>query len=94
MFDGDDDAAEKAKRVVEKFSDYGENRTHERHIHFEDCQASGLKVQLIEDEQRLQDLVLTVHHCFMHSLQNTASVKMIENHNGAAFVKQLRVNQG
>lgn len=46
------------------------------------------KVMFVEDDQILQDLVLTVHHCYMHSLMNTASFKMIENHNGAAFVKQ------
>jgi len=67
--------------------------THARHIHFDECKAMGLDVELIEDDQKLQDLVLTVHHCYMHSLMNTASFKMIENHNGAAVVKQQRIVQ-
>lgn len=90
MFADDPDADSKAAQIVEKLADYGENRTHERHIHYDECRAMGLEVELIEDEQNLQDLVLTVHHCYMHSLMNTASLKMIENHLGAAFVKQAR----
>ena len=88
MFEDDPNAEKTAKEIVEKLSDYAENRTHERHIHFDECKDFGLKVMLVEEEQSLQDLVLTVHHCYMHSLQNTASIKMIENHKGAAFVKQ------
>lgn len=48
----------------------------------------GLAVDMIEADQKLQDLVLTVHHCYMHSLMNTPSYKMIENHTGLALVKQ------
>ena len=53
----------------------------------------GLKVEKIEDDPELQDLILTVHHCYMHSLMNTNSFKMIENHLGVAFVKQRVVAQ-
>ena len=53
----------------------------------------GLKVSLIEDDQNLQDVVLTVHHCFMHTLMNTPSFKIIENHKGSAFVKQQVIQQ-
>jgi len=90
MFSGESDAKEKARGIVEQLADYGKNRTHERHIHYEECRDMGLRVERLEDEQELQDLVLTVHHCYMHSLMNTASLKMIENHLGAAFVKQAR----
>ena len=90
MFSGESDAEEKARGIVEQLADYGKNRTHERHIHYDECRDMGLKVELLEDEQELQDLVLTVHHCYMHSLMNTPSLKMIENHRGAAFVKQAR----
>jgi hypothetical protein len=48
----------------------------------------GLKIVELEKDPELQDLVLTVHHCYMHSLMNTSAFKIIENHKGAAFVKQ------
>jgi hypothetical protein len=43
---------------------------------------------MFEDDNDLQDLLLTVHHCYMHALANTGAVKIIENHSGAAFIKQ------
>ena len=51
----------------------------------------GLRVVPIEPDATLQDLVLTVHHCFMHALTNTAAFKIIENHAGSAFVKQAQI---
>lgn len=87
MFEGDPQGARKAKKIVRKLTDYRGNKTHQRHIHFEELSAIGLKVSLIEDNQDFQDVLLTVHHCFMHSLMNTTAFKMIENHKGSAFVK-------
>jgi len=88
MFVEDAKAKVKAKNIANKLSSYKGNKRHEKHIHIEECKKIGLKVERIEDDPILQDLVLTVHHCYMHSLMNTASFKMIENHNGVAFVKQ------
>jgi hypothetical protein len=82
-----------AKKIVRRLTDYRGNKTHVRHIHFDELKDMGLKVSLIEDDQNLQDVVLTVHHCFMHSLMNTAAFKMIENHKGSALVKQQIVQQ-
>ena len=51
----------------------------------------GLKVEKIETDPEFQDLLLTVHHCFMHALMNTPSFKITENHLGIALVKQQQV---
>jgi hypothetical protein len=93
MFAGRPDAKARAKAVVRKLTDFRGNKTHQRHIHFDECKAIGLEVELVERDQDLQDFVLTVHHCYMHSLMNTHSFKIIENHAGAAFVKQQRAVQ-
>jgi len=90
MFEGDPQAHKLAAAIVKKLTDYTGNRTHRRHLHYDECRKIGLKVSLVEDDQELQDLVLTVHHCYMHSLMNSFSYKMIENHLGNAFVKQQR----
>ena len=79
MFQGDADAQQKSKKIVRKLTDYRGNKTHSRHIHFDELKKMGLKVSLIEDDQKLQDLVMTVHHCYMHALMNTPVFKMIEN---------------
>lgn len=88
MFSGDPQAKKKAKRIVKTLTDYKMNKAHDRHLHADECIAMGLAVDMIEADQKLQDLVLTVHHCYMHSLMNTPSYKMIENHTGLALVKQ------
>ena len=89
MFSGDPNAKQKTKDIVKKLTDYKKNRTHNRHIHYEECKKIGLKVDLIENDPELQDLVLTVHHCFMHGIMNTNAFKIIENHNGNAIVRQV-----
>ena len=88
MFVGQPNARRKAKAVVRKLTDYSGNRTHERHIHIEECQTIGLTVLPMESDPMLQDLILTVHHCYMHILMNTPAFKVIENHLGAALIKQ------
>jgi membrane-bound ClpP family serine protease len=87
MFKGDRNAQQKAKKIVKALTAYRANKGHNRHIHFEDCEKMGLKVEKIEADPEFQDLVLTVHHCYMHALMNTPSFKIIENHKGIAFVK-------
>ena len=96
MFHDRPDGKKLAASIVKKLSGFSSNRTHSRHIHFEECRQMGLDVVLLEDDEELQDLVLTVHHCFMHALMNTPSFKIIENHEGVASlsVAQQVIVQG
>lgn len=93
MFEGDADAFDKANRIVKMLTDYKRNKSHERHINYDECNSMGLNVEKIEDDGTLQDLILSVHHCYMHTLMNTPSYKIIENQLGTAFVKQIMVQQ-
>lgn len=77
-------------RVIRALTDYDEVKLHERQIGYKEARDIGLKIELLEDDQEFQDIVLTVHHCFTHTLSNTNTFKIIENHRGDAFVKQLR----
>lgn len=79
MFDGEADAAAKAEKVVKYLSDHDETKTHARHITIDEAEAIGLKVGRLEDKQEVQDLVLTVHHAFMHTFANSKAVKIMEN---------------
>ncbi|MEX2605798.1 MAG: hypothetical protein WD708_00495 [Kiritimatiellia bacterium] len=40
----------------------------------------------VEADQELQDLILTTHHCFMHTFANTPAIKIIENQNGNSVI--------
>jgi Serine dehydrogenase proteinase len=81
----------KAKKVAKSLADYATNKSHERHIHEEECLDIGLNVKSLEANGEFQDLILTIHHCYMHSLMNTPAFKFIENHDGIAFIKQQAV---
>ncbi|MCW6531197.1 hypothetical protein NED98_13170 [Sphingomonas sp. MMSM20] len=87
MLLGVENADMKADSIVQGLSDVDINKSHARHIHIDDCEALGLKIERLEDNQPLQEAVLTVHHCYMHSLSVTSAAKIVENHDGAAFIK-------
>lgn len=87
MFKDHSDNEKKAEEITNKLSNFHDNKTHSRHIHVEECKKMGLNIVEIEQDQLLQDLILTVHHCYMHSLMNTPTFKIIENNNGIAFVR-------
>jgi len=84
MCDGDEKLAEK---ILKTFSDHKKNKSHARHISKKECEDVGLKIVSLEDNQTLQNAVLTTHHAFMHTFSNTNAVKVIENHLGVAYVE-------
>ena len=90
--DEGDSAKEKINGIVDFLNNHEETLTHSRHFHVEDAINIGLTVEMLEDSQELQDLVLTVHHAYMHSLGNADIVKIIENHNGKAIIQYSRNN--
>ncbi len=93
MFAGTPNASEKASDITRKLSDYSGNKSHSRHIEVEECEEMGLVIERLEENPALQETVLSVHHSFTITLSNTPAFKVIENHNGAAFVKQQVVLQ-
>jgi hypothetical protein len=93
MFEGEKDAKKKIAKVVRELSSHKGTYSHSRHIPLDKCEEIGLKVQRLENDAKLQDLVLTVHHTFMHAFSNTTACKIIENQNGQAMVIHHRPNQ-
>jgi Serine dehydrogenase proteinase len=93
----DNDRTAAAERIFDRLFDLKKNKGHDKHLHAEDCKEIGLTITDIETDAVLQDLVLTVHHCYMHTLANTGAAKLIENHVGrcyAKIVQQLLVLPG
>ena len=78
----------KVKNIVDTFSNHNIQKSHARHISKKECIDVGLVISDLEDNQELQDAVLTTHHAFMHTFSNTHCVKIIENHNGVAYIEQ------
>lgn len=74
-------------QIMKELSDHRVNKSHDRHISMQKCIALGLKIEKMEDDQKLQDLVLSIHHSCMHTLSGTPAIKIIENQNGIAFIQ-------
>jgi len=89
MFAGEADAAEKASKIVEVLANHDDQKTHARHIHFDRCEEIGLKIERLENDGDLQDLVLTVHHCYMHTCALANVIKIVENGDGVSKVQRL-----
>lgn len=90
MFNGEEDAAAKAERIGEWLGSHGEFKTHSRPLDRDRLAAQGLKIDFLETKQEEQDAFLSVFHTFMHTFNGTGAVKMIENHMGKAYLKQVR----
>lgn len=88
MCDGDETAV---ASIVKIFADHNTQKTHSRHISRKECKEAGLKIIDLEDDQDLQDAVLTTHHAYMHTFLNSGAVKLIENNLGATYIEQVIV---
>jgi len=91
MFRNKDDKNAIADKALSLINNHHETKTHSRHLHIEELNDVGLKIKSIEDDfdDEYQDLLLTIHHCFMHTFLQSSSIKIIENHNEQRMVMHL-----
>lgn len=73
--------------ILKELGDHTISKSHSRHISLQKCIDIGLKIEKLEDDHELQDLVLSVHHSCIHTLNGTSAFKIIENQNGIAFIQ-------
>lgn len=93
MFEGETDAKEKVKLIVEILTSHNFTKSHGRHIPTPACIEMNLKIFEIEKDQKLQDLILSIHHASALTITNTMAIKIIENHNGQAFIPTYDLNK-
>lgn len=73
--------------IVDTLSDHDQNKTHSRHISKQQCKDLGLKIIDLEDDDELQDIVLSIHHAFMHTFSGAPGVvKIVENQTGSRMI--------
>jgi ClpP class serine protease len=90
MFEGDLQAQQKADAVVAELGSHAVTLSHDRHISLDRARSLGLNVKALEDDDQLQDAVLSVHHLFIQTLSETSAFKIIENHKGVALIQQVQ----
>jgi hypothetical protein len=91
MLKSQPDKSAKALAIVQALTDGAQNKSHSRHIGLERAESIGLTIRRLEDDQSLQDAVLSVHHASVVTLQGTGAYKIIENHDGIAFIQQAQM---
>jgi ClpP class serine protease len=75
-------------KIVENLGNHSISLSHARHLSYEKCNEIGLVVERLEDDQNLQETVLSIHHAMMHTLASTFATKIVENHKGSAYIEQ------
>ena len=60
-------------------------KVHDRHLSFEDCESIGLKVTALEEDNDLQDHVLSIHHSCMEIFELGTIYKIFANQNNNLF---------
>ena len=88
MFSGKIDAIERSETIAKYLSDHNEFKSHSRHIPCNKAKELCLEIEDMEGNQELQDLVLSIFHATTHAFAGTGIIKIIENHNGKAFIKR------
>ncbi len=87
MFKGRSDASTLAISAASYFADYEIHASHSMGIDRESARQQGLNIVDLEEDEELQDAVLSVHHATMLTFGMTSVVKLVENHLGRAFVQ-------
>lgn len=77
-------------KIIKELTSHSITLSHSRHLSAQKCKDLGLVVELLEDNQKLQDAVLSVHHAFMHTLSATPAFKIIENQLGVAYIQTMQ----
>lgn len=87
MLEGEAEAENTADNIIEELGNHSLNKSHARHLSAEKCENMGLKVYKIEEDPKLQDAILSVHHACIHTLTATNAYKIIENNKEIAFIQ-------
>lgn len=87
------DDKKRATEILTVFNDHKSNKSHARHISTQTCKKIGVSVIDMEDDHELQDLILTVHHAFMHTFAHSTATKIVENQMGIAYVESMPQKQ-
>lgn len=84
-------ATQRANKVLKELGSHALTLSHSRHIDFARADKTGLNVTALEDDNNLQDAVLTVHHLCMQTLGDTGLTKLIENHMGVMWGQAVKL---
>lgn len=83
------DEQKRGKEIAKWLANANEHKTHGRPIGLKSALEKGLKIYPLEDDQGLQEDVLSVFHATMVTFQVTQCVKIIENHHAKGLYTRV-----
>lgn len=89
MFKDDEDRENKSDSIASWLGAADTHKSHGRPIPLEECVNKGLKIVKLEDDQQLQEKILSVFHSSIVTIEITNCVKFIENQNGKGIYIQM-----
>ena len=85
-----DERSAKANRVAKYFNDAAKHKSHGRRIGQEEACDVGICVKKLEDDEKLQDNILTAYHLMTIIFEQSPVTKIIWSHKGREWVKYWR----
>lgn len=93
MFEGEKNAHNRSVNLVKKYlNNHKDSKTHDRHFNMEKCKTFGLKIFEIENDNDLQELILSLHHATMISIDIIAPLKIIESQTNDPWLVFMQKN--
>ena len=69
----------KIDKIIRRLSSEEGHGIHGAPINHEEAKELGLIIKMLEDDDHLQDLVLSVHHCLIYAIKHFSCIKIICN---------------
>lgn len=88
----DDEKDGVIENIVKTLNSHDSSKIHARHLNLDQCKELGLKIRELESDQVLQDLLLSVHHSYMITMDNSPALKIIENQNGKRMISNMQIS--
>ncbi|WP_417269050.1 SDH family Clp fold serine proteinase [Celeribacter sp.] len=85
MFKDFTDPESTADAAISALMDYEGTAEHSHHFLIDHCRDIGLNVSALEDDQKLQEDVLSVHHAFVATFARMNAIKIVQNANGGIW---------
>lgn len=81
-----DERSERLERVKNLLGKQETSKTHSRHINAEKASEAGLIIKYLEDDDALQDKILSLHHLLCITFDTFKFAKIIANDIGKAYI--------
>lgn len=76
------------RKIKSVFLTHQKSYSHARRLSKEKCKETGLKIVDLEANQKLQEAILSLHHCYMILFDIAPISKIVENQNASRYIQK------